>query len=48
MQTSKQNMATLYCMVTGTAKAFLKHMFLTCCITTGPTKCLGTGNRTFL
>ena len=47
MQKSEQNMATLYCMVTGTAKAFLKHMFLTCCITTGLTKCLDTRNRTF-
>ena len=34
-------------MVIGTAKALLKHMFLTCCITTKLTKCLDTGNRTF-
>ena len=48
MQKPNQKIAILYCMIIGTAKAFLKHMFLTCCITTRLTKCLDRGNRTFL
>ena len=47
MQKSNQKTAMLYYMVICTAKAFLKHMFLTCCITTRLTKCLDTGNRAF-
>ena len=47
MQKSNQKIAILYCIVIGTAKAFLKHMFPTCCITTRLTKCLDTWNRTF-
>ena len=47
MQKSNQKIAILYCIVIGTAKAFLKHMFLTRCITTRLTICLDTGNRTF-
>ena len=47
MQKSNQKIAMLYCMVIGTAKVFLKHMFLTCDITTRLTNCLDTGNRTF-
>ena len=47
MQKSNQKIAMLYCMVIGTAKTFLKHMFLTCCITTRLTKSLDTGNITF-
>ena len=42
MQKSNQKIAMLYCMVIGTAKAFLKHMFLACCITTRLTKCSNT------
>ena len=46
MQKSNQKIAMLCCMFVGTAKAFLKRMFLTYCITTRLTKCLDTGNRT--
>ena len=46
MQKSNQKIAMLGCMVIGTAKTFLKHMFLTCCIAKRQTKCLDTGNRT--
>ena len=34
MQKSNQNIAMLYCMVIGTAKTFLKHIFLTKCFDT--------------
>ena len=46
MQKSNQKIAMLCCMVIGTAKAFLKHMFLTRFIAKRQTKCLDTGNRT--
>ena len=43
MQKSNQKIAMLCCVVIGTAKTILKYMFLTCCITTRPTKCFDTG-----